>query len=364
MRIRTIKPEFFTHEELYDLEAESGLPLRIAFAGLWCAADREGRFKWEPRRLGVQILPYDNIDFSRVLDALHRGGFVARYGGGKFGLIPSFDSHQCINMREAQSNIPSPEDAIEDDAQETHVHARATSYQYKGVNIQPKLRAFILTRDGEKCKRCGSIDDLTVDHIFPQSIGGTHSHQNLRTLCRSCNSARPVQGNALVDDLAKDGLTLDDMERMCAHVHARGEGKGREGKGKEKEVAAKASGFDFSIPPEIPESLKGSLVKWQAHRREIKKPITATAWNALIADCIKSPATMEDAINKSILSGWQGLFPDASKSPEPEPAKSKPKPLPANWREIAQEIYGHAVTCSEDDLTADQRGDIYRQARA
>jgi hypothetical protein len=47
------------------------------------------------------------------------------------------------------------------------------------------------------------------------------------------------------------------------------------------------------------------------------------------------------------------------------PAASKAKhQLPANWREIAQEIYGHPVTCSEDDLTADQRADIYRQARA
>ena len=69
MRIRTVKPEFFTHEGLFELEKETGLPIRVAFAGLWCAADREGRFKWEPRRLGVQILPYDQVDFSRVLDA-------------------------------------------------------------------------------------------------------------------------------------------------------------------------------------------------------------------------------------------------------------------------------------------------------
>lgn len=111
MRIRTIKPEFFVHEALYVAEDETKLPVRLAFAGLWCAADREGRFKWEPRRLGVQILPYDGIDFSRVLDALTTRGFVVRYAvkGVSYGLIPSFLKHQVINNRERPSELPSPE---------------------------------------------------------------------------------------------------------------------------------------------------------------------------------------------------------------------------------------------------------------
>lgn len=108
MRIRTIKPEFFTHEGIFEAEQESKLPLRLAFIGLWCAADREGRFKWEPRRLGVSILPYDSIDFSRVLDALCTRGFIVKYrvDDGVFGAIPSFKRHQVINVRESASKIP------------------------------------------------------------------------------------------------------------------------------------------------------------------------------------------------------------------------------------------------------------------
>lgn len=110
MRIRTIKPEFFLHDALFNAEKESKLPLRLAFAGLWCAADREGRFKWEPRRLGIQILPYDGIDFSRVLDALTTRAFVVRYacGTGVYGVIPSFPRHQVINNRERESDLPDP----------------------------------------------------------------------------------------------------------------------------------------------------------------------------------------------------------------------------------------------------------------
>lgn len=33
-RIRTIKPEFFLHDELFELEKETGLPVRLTFIGL------------------------------------------------------------------------------------------------------------------------------------------------------------------------------------------------------------------------------------------------------------------------------------------------------------------------------------------
>lgn len=112
MRIRTIKPEFYKHDGLFDLEEETKLPIRIAFTGLWCAADREGRFKWKPRRLKAEILPYDDVDFSRVLDALVTRGFVVHYTSeeGEFGMIPKFSKHQVINNREMQSNLPDPDD--------------------------------------------------------------------------------------------------------------------------------------------------------------------------------------------------------------------------------------------------------------
>jgi hypothetical protein len=118
VRIRTVKPEFFVHEGLFEAESEAKLPLRLAFIGLWCAADREGRFKWEPRRLGVQIMPYDHIDFSRVLDALTTRGFVRRYAldSREFGCIPTFARHQVINNREKESELPEPPPLKDSDA--------------------------------------------------------------------------------------------------------------------------------------------------------------------------------------------------------------------------------------------------------
>ena len=121
MRIRTIKPTFFLHADLFDGEKETGLPLRVAYAGIWCACDREGRFKWEPRRLGVSILPYDGLDFSRVLDALTTRGFLVKYrvGDAWFGAVPSWKRHQFINNREFPSIIPNPSEGQGVDATAT-----------------------------------------------------------------------------------------------------------------------------------------------------------------------------------------------------------------------------------------------------
>jgi len=109
-RIRTIKPAFFRHAELFDAEQSSGLPLRVAFAGLWTAADREGRFAWTPRTLKLDCLPYDDVDFGKVLEVLADWGFIVRYevDGHAFGFIPSWRSHQQVNHREAPSTIPAP----------------------------------------------------------------------------------------------------------------------------------------------------------------------------------------------------------------------------------------------------------------
>ena len=106
------------HDGLYEAERAEKLPLRIAFVGLWCAADREGRFKWEPRRLGAQILPFDGVDFSRVLHALTTSAFIREYlvGVATFGAIPSWKKHQIINNRERDSEIPNPAEGEQLDA--------------------------------------------------------------------------------------------------------------------------------------------------------------------------------------------------------------------------------------------------------
>ncbi|MCO5147534.1 MAG: hypothetical protein M9895_15310 [Aquamicrobium sp.] len=140
-RIRTIKPEFFKHEELFDAEVETGLPLRLAYAGLWTQCDREGRFAWRPRQLKIDILPYDEVDFSRVLDALATRGFVVKYtcDGRDFGFVLSWRRHQVINNRETASVLPPPPEKIEEiDASSTRQSRVAHAGKEEGKGRERK----------------------------------------------------------------------------------------------------------------------------------------------------------------------------------------------------------------------------------
>lgn len=115
-RIRTVKPEFFTHFDLFKAEKESLMPLRLSFQGLWLCADKEGRFKWQPAQLKLQILPYDNFDFYQILEALVFYKFILKYRVEEklYGCIPSFKDHQRITGSEAtaQSRLPGPQSGI------------------------------------------------------------------------------------------------------------------------------------------------------------------------------------------------------------------------------------------------------------
>jgi 5-methylcytosine-specific restriction endonuclease McrA len=57
------------------------------------------------------------------------------------------------------------------------------------VALTRKRRA-VYARDGYRCVKCGSGDDLTLDHIRPVSWGGSNRAENLQTMCGPCNRAK------------------------------------------------------------------------------------------------------------------------------------------------------------------------------
>jgi len=103
-RIRTIKPEFFTSEDIVSLS-----PLaRLLYIALWCEADREGRLVWKPRTFKLRYFPADTCDIDALCAELLSASLVSLYGDG-FAVIPAFRVHQHINPRETQSQLPEPD---------------------------------------------------------------------------------------------------------------------------------------------------------------------------------------------------------------------------------------------------------------
>ncbi|MGB6200993.1 MAG: HNH endonuclease signature motif containing protein [Candidatus Acidiferrales bacterium] len=58
-------------------------------------------------------------------------------------------------------------------------------------NLNWRLRALVLMRDGARCRLCGAVPDddvrLHVDHVKPWSKGGETVLENLQILCNVCN---------------------------------------------------------------------------------------------------------------------------------------------------------------------------------
>lgn len=103
-RIRTIKPDFFSNEQLGQLSAEA----RLLFIGLWTLADREGRLEDRPIRIKAQLFPYDSWPVDGLLDSLHDAELISRYEaeGKKCIQITNFVKHQYTHPKENSFGLP------------------------------------------------------------------------------------------------------------------------------------------------------------------------------------------------------------------------------------------------------------------
>ncbi|GHU09542.1 hypothetical protein FACS1894151_07500 [Spirochaetia bacterium] len=106
-RIRNVKPEFFRHEGLQDLERNNiGKYPMFVFEGLWTKCDRQGVFEWKPRSLKLDILPFLDFDMEETLGILEAAGYITKYlvNNKEYGFIPTFKKHQVVSRAE-QNNV-------------------------------------------------------------------------------------------------------------------------------------------------------------------------------------------------------------------------------------------------------------------
>lgn len=68
--------------------------------------------------------------------------------------------------------------------------SKANDAKIKRKERRKQFRQSVFDRDGNKCLKCKSTENLTIDHIVPKSRGGSHHIANLQTLCQKCNSKK------------------------------------------------------------------------------------------------------------------------------------------------------------------------------
>lgn len=215
-RIRTIKPEFFTSEDIVSLSPFA----RLLYIAMWCEADRDGRMEWKPVTFKMRYFPGDTVEVRELCQELIDRGLVVQYGNG-LAYIPKFLEHQHINPREAQSRLPVPSENL----RVIHASSRVTDAQ---VGREGK--------EGKGREGVSRVEDASVG-LTPDAAPPKPKNPELRKAAADViaflneKAGRNYDLNGANADhvLArlKDGATVDDLRAVVAK-------KCREWRGDEK----------------------------------------------------------------------------------------------------------------------------------
>ena len=134
---------------------------------------REDVYEAEVRRERMAVETIKRLA-AEIADAAHPiSHWGDGYGGGVLNIIATVLQEEGI-----LSNPPPSECASE-------------ARRRKKISRTVERRVF--AQYGYACDDCGvhgTEAELTVDHIYPHSLGGSDDEINLRPLCRSCNSRK------------------------------------------------------------------------------------------------------------------------------------------------------------------------------
>ena len=148
MRIRTVKPEFFSDPIMCSLDPMS----RLTFIGLWIMADDYGRLLDAPKTIAGELFPFDESVTSQtineILENLANLSRIIRYSsnGCSVLFIVNWDKHQKIAHPTA-SKLPAP--PLED------ITAGEDTFQEKFVKNSDELPRNSVQEVGSRKKEVG-----------------------------------------------------------------------------------------------------------------------------------------------------------------------------------------------------------------
>lgn len=231
---------------------ERSFEVRILFIGLWTLADREGRVENRPKRIKLELFPYDDVDVSSMLNELAEDGFVRIYecAGKKVVQIENFLKHQTPHGTEKDSELP-------DENGEYTVHERTDKGYVTGK------------------KRINST---------------AQQNDNGKLTLNERNDSVGAEG---VNTLNPDVLNPDNLNQE-----------------KEKHSPEKQARFDFKAALVLAGVDPNVAADYITTRKAKKCVQTETAFNLLSAESSKAGLSVADAVAICCKRGWGGF--DAS----------------------------------------------------
>lgn len=137
-RIRSIKPEFFTSEQVVECSPSA----RLLFVGMWVFADDGGVHPASVKRLKMEVFPGDSFsdqDVRALVDELMNANLIVEYEaeGQRYWWVPSWDKHQKIDKptyrfpRPFGEESTTPRRVLPEESPTPRVRSRMESSRYK-----------------------------------------------------------------------------------------------------------------------------------------------------------------------------------------------------------------------------------------
>lgn len=140
-RIRSIKPEFWSSEQVADLS-----PLaRLAFIGLWTFCDDAGRHSASPRRLKMEVMPADDVTSEAVaglVQEMIEAGLVFEYEveGERFWQVTGWNRHQKIDKPTLRHPAPQFDESSASSRRALGDHSTSSRRVLDESSTSPRLR--------------------------------------------------------------------------------------------------------------------------------------------------------------------------------------------------------------------------------
>lgn len=167
-RSRNLKPNFFSNE----LMAENNPLGRLLFLGMTTLADYKGDLEWRPKRIKVQILPYDECSVTKLAINLEQSRFIRFYSDGVkvYVHIENFTKHQNPhkNERAQGSDIPEFSETLTQavDLTTLTIKTEIIAINPEENGTAPAVSLLPLTDSLSKTTLTGN-EDLPVDNFPP-----------------------------------------------------------------------------------------------------------------------------------------------------------------------------------------------------
>lgn len=211
-RIRTIKPEFWTSEQVMECSPIT----RLMFIGIWNFADDAGRLPLSTKSIKAQIFPGDNFspdEVRRMLDELSTIGLILVYAvDGKEYLQVTGWHHQKID-RPQPPKYPAP---LLDHSSNDR---RTLATEGKGEEGKGKERESKGSETDADARALSSIEDLKA------GIAGAFSAANAGTVPDTSRAALwlsqgfdPAIVLAVVTDLVKRKPSISSLNYFDAAI--------------------------------------------------------------------------------------------------------------------------------------------------